>query len=65
MVVIGDDSLEELCGFLLQVQELRTALALKVSALLNETKKSFDSPTKAAPQKSQAISTGKRGVNKK
>ena len=49
MIIIEDDQMEELCGFLLQVQELRTALALRVSALLNETKKSFDSPTKVNP----------------
>jgi hypothetical protein len=38
--------MEELAGLLLQVPELRTALALSVSSLLQKAKKGFDTPTK-------------------
>lgn len=47
--------MEELAGLLLQVPELRTALALSVSSLLQKAKKGFDTPSK----------TESKGVNKK
>lgn len=47
-VEVQNEQMEELAGLLLQVQELRTALAQTVSSLLQEAKKGFDTPTKGA-----------------
>jgi hypothetical protein len=38
--------MEEIAGLLLQVQELRTALAMNVSQLLQQAKKDTESPLK-------------------
>ena len=43
--------MEELAALLLQVQELRTALALSVSQLLQQARKGFDSPVKGKAKK--------------
>ena len=64
MVLVDDDEMEELCGYLLQVQELRTALAMQVSSLLQETKKGFDSPTKSSGSK-QTLGSSKTGGRRK
>ncbi len=45
-VQIENEQMEELSGLLLQVPELRTALALSVSTLLQKAKQGFDTPYK-------------------
>lgn len=50
-VEVQNDQMEELAALLMQVQELRTALALSVSQLLQQAKKGFESPVKGKPKK--------------
>jgi hypothetical protein len=45
-VEVQNEQMEELAALLLQVQELRTALAYTVSSLLAQAKKGFDTPNK-------------------
>ena len=48
---VTDEQLEELASLLLQVQELRTALAMSVSQQLQQAKKDYSTPTKTGPKK--------------
>lgn len=51
---VTDEQLEELASLLLQVQELRTALAMSVSQQLQQAKKDYNTPTKTGAKKQKA-----------
>lgn len=48
---VTDEQMEEVASLLLQVQELRTALAMSVSQQLQQAKKEYTTPTKTGVKK--------------